>query len=293
MSQKTHQHEHYYVPAQSYWPITGSLGLGIFMVGFANWLHDKPIGHYLFFAGSLIIAFMMFGWFRDVIHESHKGLYSKQMDRSFRWGMAWFIFSEVMFFAAFFGALFYAREFSVPWLGGEGDRGSSHLLWPNFQAVWPLLNTPDPALFPAPKDIIGAWGIPALNTLILLTSGVTITIAHWGLVKKNRILLNIGLLFTIMLGLTFLYFQAHEYYEAYHHYNLTLKSGIYGSTFFMLTGFHGAHVTVGTIMLIVIFLRCLKGHFSPEHHFAFEAVAWYWHFVDVVWLFLFVFVYWL
>ncbi len=293
MSEKTHQYEHYYVPAQSHWPITGSIGLGIFMVGLANWIHGHAIGHYIFFAGSLCVAYMMFGWFRDVIHESHQGLYSKQMDRSFRWGMAWFIFSEVMFFAAFFGALFYARNLAVPWLGGEGDRGASHLLWPNFQAVWPLLNTPDPQLFPAPKEIINTWGLPALNTLLLLTSGVTITLAHWGLVKKKRAQLIIGLFLTIALGISFLCCQAYEYYEAYHHFSLTLGSGIYGSTFFMLTGFHGAHVTIGTIMLIVILLRCLKGHFTPEHHFGFEAVAWYWHFVDVVWLFLFVFVYWL
>lgn len=290
---KTPQHEHYYVPAQSHWPITGSIGLGLFMIGIANMLHQHLFGFFLFFAGSLIIAYMMFGWFRDVIHESHKGLYSKQMDRSFRWGMAWFIFSEVMFFAAFFGALFYARNFSVPWLGGQGDKSATHMLWPQFQAVWPLLVNPNPELFKGPKDIIGAWGVPALNTLILLTSGATITFAHWGLVRKHRKWLIIGLFLTIALGITFLFFQAHEYMEAYQDYGLTLGSGIYGSTFFMLTGFHGAHVTIGTIMLIVILLRCLKGHFTPEHHFAFEAVAWYWHFVDVVWLFLFVFVYWL
>ncbi|MBS0286513.1 MAG: cytochrome c oxidase subunit 3 [Proteobacteria bacterium] len=293
MSAKTHHYEHYYVPAKSHWPITGSIGLGIFMVGLANWIHGHAIGHYIFFAGSLCVAYMMFGWFRDVIHESRQGLYSKQMDRSFRWGMAWFIFSEVMFFAAFFGALFYAREFSVPWLGGEGYRGATHLLWPNFEASWPLINYPDPEKYPSPHEIIAPWGIPALNTLILLTSGVTITIAHWGLIKKNRVQLNLGLFLTVALGATFLCFQAYEYYEAYHHFKLTLGSGIYGSTFFMLTGFHGAHVTIGTIMLIIILMRCLKGHFTPEHHFGFEAVAWYWHFVDVVWLFLFVFVYWL
>lgn len=293
MSETTHQHEHYYVPTQSHWPITGSIGLACFMVGIANLLHGHIAGHYFFFIGSLLIVYMMFGWFRDVIHESHQGLYSKQMDRSFRWGMAWFIFSEVMFFAAFFGALFYARQFSVPWLGGEGARGVTHMLWPKFSAVWPLLKNPNPELYPDPKDVIDAWGIPALNTLILLTSGVTVTIAHWGLVKKKRPLLIIGLFFTIALGITFISFQAYEYIHAYHALNLTLNSGIYGSTFFMLTGFHGAHVTIGTIMLIVILLRCLKGHFTPEHHFGFEAVAWYWHFVDVVWLFLFVFVYWL
>jgi len=293
MSETTHQYEHYYVPAQSQWPITGSIGLACFMVGIANLLHGHIAGHYFFFFGSLCIVYMMFGWFRDVIHESHQGLYSKQMDRSFRWGMAWFIFSEVMFFAAFFGALFYARHFAVPWLGGEGARGASHLLWPKFSAVWPLLQNPNPELYHDPKDVINAWGIPALNTLILLTSGVTITIAHWGLIKKNRPQLIIGLFLTVALGITFISFQAYEYIHAYHALNLTLNSGIYGSTFFMLTGFHGAHVTIGTIMLIVILLRCLKGHFTPEHHFGFEAVAWYWHFVDVVWLFLFVFVYWL
>ena len=138
-----------------------------------------------------------------------------------------------------------------------------------------------------------AWGVPALNTAILLTSGVTITIAHWGLLKNKRPQLILGLAATVALGVLFLYFQVEEYAHAMHDLNLTLASGIYGSTFYMLTGFHGAHVTLGTIMLFVILLRCIKGHFTPEHHFGFEAVAWYWHFVDVVWLGLFVFVYWL
>lgn len=291
MTNKSLTYEHYYVPASSHWPITGSIGLGCIMTGFANLLHGHPSGHYFFYFGSLCIAYMMFGWFRDVIHESHQGLYSRQMDRSFRWGMAWFIFSEVMFFAAFFGALFYARNLAVPWLGGEGSKPATHLLWPQFEAVWPLLKNPDPAMFPNPKDVIGAWGIPALNTFLLLSSGATITWAHWGIVKNSRKQLIIGLFLTVALGATFLVFQVHEYHEAYQHLGLTLASGIYGSTFFMLTGFHGAHVTIGTIMLIVILLRCIKGHLTAEHHFAFEAVAWYWHFVDVVWLFLFVFVY--
>lgn len=285
--------EHYYVPAQSHWPITGSLGLGFIMIGAANLLHGHIIGHYFFLFGALAIAYMMFGWFRDVIKESQQGLYSKQMDRSFRWGMAWFIFSEVMFFAAFFGALFYARHLAVPWLGGLGEKGSSHLLWPNFQAIWPLLNNPDPQAFPGPQQTIYTWGLPALNTLLLLSSGATITWAHWGLLKNRRWQLITGLILTITLGILFLSLQAYEYQEAYHHYQLTMASGIYGSTFFMLTGFHGAHVTIGTLMLIIILLRCFKGHFTAQHHFAFEAVAWYWHFVDVVWLFLFVLVYWI
>jgi cytochrome c oxidase subunit 3 len=223
-----------------------------------------------------------------VINESEAGIYNTQVDRSFRWGMSWFIFSEVMFFAAFFGALYYARVFSVPWLGG-GDPGTNEVLWSGFEATWP---TNGPGDMGGEFNLLDPWKIPALNTLLLLSSGVTITLAHWALKKGNRGAL-IGWMFaTVALGIVFLGFQAHEYQEAYSsQYNLTLESGIYGSTFFMLTGFHGMHVTLGTIMLIVITLRCMKGHFTADRHFAFEAVAWYWHFVDVVWLGLFIFVY--
>jgi cytochrome c oxidase subunit 3 len=287
---------HYYVPNQSHWPITGSLGLGATVIGIANMLHGNSIGHLFFFVGALTMAYMMFGWFRDVIRESMQGMNSQQMDRSYRWGMAWFIFSEVMFFAAFFGALFYARQLSIPWLSGAEGIADTHVsthkyLWPNFTSEWPVIVNPDPEKFPGPEQHMGWKGIPLINTLLLLTSGVTITWAHHALRKCSRVQLAIGLFLTIALGATFLGYQAYEYYEAYHHMKLTLASGIYGSTFFMLTGFHGAHVTIGTIMLIIMFLRCLKGHFTPEHHFAFEAVAWYWHFVDFVWLGLFIFVY--
>lgn len=287
----TESYEHYYVPEQSHWPIVGAIGLGSMAVGGANLLHGEPVGHYFFLLGSLIIVAMMFGWFRDVIIESQKGLYSAQMDRSFRWGMFWFIFSEVMFFAAFFGALFYAREISVPWLAGMGSKTSTHMLWPDFVAAWPLMNNPDPSRFANPTGFIHAWGLPAINTLLLLTSGATLTWAHWGLLKKNRSQLKIGLFLTVALGIAFLICQAYEYIHAYHELGLTLSSGIYGSTFFMLTGFHGAHVTIGTLMLITLLGRAVKGHFTPQHHFAFEAIAWYWHFVDVVWLMLFVLVY--
>lgn len=290
----TLEHQPYYVPPQSYWPIIGCVGLFSLVIGFVNILHAHEYGWLIFLTGALITAFMMFGWFSSVIHESRGGLYSAQMDRSFRWGMVWFIFSEVMFFAAFFGALFYARELSVPWLGGIGAKVSTHeLLWDKFQATWPLLHNPNPQTYIGPKEVIGAWGIPAFNTLLLLSSGATITWAHHALKNNNRNILNVGLFLTIALGLTFLCFQAFEYHHAYSELGLKLSSGIYGTTFFMLTGFHGAHVTIGAIMLIIIFLRCLKGHFTPEKHFAFEAVAWYWHFVDVVWLMLFIFVYWL
>jgi len=224
-----------------------------------------------------------------VIRESLAGTYNKQVDVSFRMGMLWFIFSEVMFFGAFFGTLFYARNYSVPWLGGEGHGAlTNYFLWPHFSAAWP---TNGPADIGGAFSTMSAWGLPLLNTLLLLSSGVTITIAHHALRAGHRKLLLGFLAATIVLGALFLTFQAHEYAEAYEHLNLTLGSGIYGSTFFMLTGFHGLHVTLGAIMLTVIWFRCAKGHFSKEHHFGFEAVAWYWHFVDVVWLGLFLFVY--
>ena len=191
-------------------------------------------------------------------------------------------------------ALFYTRQLSVPWLGGDGAKAVTGLLWPGFEASWPS-NGPG-ALSPREDgsyEIIPAFGLPAINTALLLTSGLTITIAHHAMKMGNRGILKIFLALTFLLGFTFLGVQAHEYHEAYTEYGLQLGTGIYGSTFFMLTGFHGLHVTVGAIMLVVIWLRCLKGHFTPHQHFAFEAVAWYWHFVDVVWLGLFIFVYWL
>ncbi len=280
---------HYYVPHGSHWPIIGSFGLLGTVGGAGLWLNEANIGKPIMAVGIALILFMMFGWFGTVIRESLRGYYNKQVDTSFRMGMMWFIFSEVMFFAAFFGALFYARALSVPWLGGEGHGALTNFyLWPNFSPAWP---TNGPGDIGGRFGTMEPWGIPLLNTLLLLSSGVTITIAHHALRAGNRKLLLIFLALTIILGFTFLGFQAHEYIEAYTHLNLTLGSGVYGSTFFMLTGFHGLHVTLGAIMLTIIWLRCAKGHFTKDHHFAFEAVAWYWHFVDVVWLGLFMFVY--
>ncbi len=279
------QSARYFIPDPSRWPIFGSLALLCMAFGAALWMNEATWGKFLLIFGVCTLFYMMFGWFGTVAHESEGGSYNKQVDTSFRWGMSWFIFSEVMFFAAFFGALFYMRVLSVPWLGDLDHK----LIWPDFVAQWP---TAGPGL--AEKFTpMAAWGVPALNTLILLTSGVTVTIAHWGLLKNNRTQLIIGLFLTIALGMTFLGLQAYEYHEAYTDLNLKLTTGAYGSTFFMLTGFHGFHVTVGTLMLIVILGRCIAGHFTAEHHFGFEGVAWYWHFVDVVWLLLFVLVYWL
>jgi len=286
-------HGTYYIPKPSHWPLVGSIGLTTTLVGAASWLHVDWYGPYLFTLGLFILIFMMFGWFGQVIYENQKGLYDLQVDRSFRWGMCWFIFSEVCFFGAFFGALFYSRLWTVPFLGGEVHPITHITLWPDFKATWPVLTNPNNQIYVGAKEAMGAWGLAAINTLVLLTSGVTITWAHWALKLNKRHQLCIGLALTIVLGASFLMLQAHEYYDAYTDMNLTLDAGIYGTTFFMLTGFHGLHVTLGTIMLTVILIRSLRGHFTPERHFAFEAVAWYWHFVDVVWLFLFVFVYWL
>ena len=290
-------HEHYYVPAQSKWPIIATIGMLTTVYGVGTWFNDlkadraESNGPLIFFVGGLILAYMLFGWFGNVIKESRGGLYSPQMDRSFRWGMSWFIFSEVMFFAAFFGALFYIRYWAGPWLGGEGDKGVANMLWPNFEYTWPLLNNPDPKLFPAPSGVISAWGLPLLNTILLVTSSFTVTFAHHALKKNNRKQLKIWLALTVLLGISFLFFQVEEYIHAYNELGLTLGSGIYGATFFMLTGFHGAHVTLGALILTVMLVRIWRGHFDADQHFGFEAASWYWHFVDVVWIGLFVFVY--
>jgi cytochrome c oxidase subunit 3 len=284
-----HADDSYYVPHGTRWPIIGSLGMITMMASAAFWVNDASFAPWTFLAGVLILVYMMFGWFGDVIRESEAGLYNDQVDTSFRMGMMWFIFSEVMFFAVFFGALFYARMLSVPWLGGEGSGAyTNELLWQGYEAVWP---TAGPDELGGDFQTVPAFGVPFVNTLILLFSGLTVTLAHHALKKNNRGPLVAWLFATVLLGFLFVFLQVEEYIEAYQHLGLTLGSGIYGSTFFMLTGFHGMHVTLGAIMLLVIAIRCLRGHFKPDQHFGFEAVAWYWHFVDVVWLGLFIFVY--
>jgi cytochrome c oxidase subunit 3 len=278
-------HGGYYLPAPSYWPILGSAALLGLTLGATLLINQVAGGGWVLLAGFILLVWMLFGWFGQVIGESEKGLYNQQVDLGFRWSMSWFIFSEVMFFAAFFGALYYVRILSVPDLTSADNA----LLWPGYTGGWP---TQGPGLKEA-FEPMGAWGIPAWNTLILLSSGVTVTWAHWGLKQGKRSQLIAGLFATVALGLLFIGLQAYEYYHAYTELGLTLGAGVYGATFFMLTGFHGFHVTLGTIMLITILGRSLAGHFTPERHFAFEAVSWYWHFVDVVWLGLFIFVYWL
>jgi len=287
-------YQKYYVPYQSVWPIMGAVALFLMGYGAAHWIMSieksgHSLGVYSLLCGFLLLIFMLFGWFGHVINESLSGFYSQQMDRSFRQGMSWFIFSEIMFFMAFFGALFYARMIAVPWLDGAGNNAmTAEILWPTFDAIWPLTKTPG-----GTETQSMVWnGIPLYNTIILLTSSVTLQFAHSGLEQGKYTQLGFFLPLTVILGALFLFLQGHEYIHAYQELGLRLDSGIYGNTFFLLTGFHGLHVTLGALFLTVIFLRILiKGHFTPERHFGFQAAAWYWHFVDVVWLNLFVFVY--
>ena len=287
----SHAEDKYYVPHGSHWPIVGTTGLLFLMVGVSAWLNGGDTGFWVMLVGFAILIFMLVGWFGEVISESEGGLYNAQVGMSFRMGMFWFIFSEVMFFSAFFGALFYARNMAIPWLGGESNNFFTNLmLWEGYESTWPS-NGPGNA--GGEFEPMSPFGLPLINTALLLSSSVTLTIAHHAILKGQRSMVKLFLAATFILGFIFVFLQAEEYIEAYQHLNLTMESGIYGSTFFMLTGFHGMHVTIGAIMLTIIWFRVLKGHFTPDKHFAFEAVAWYWHFVDVVWVALYVFVYWM
>jgi cytochrome c oxidase subunit 3 len=283
----------YYLPEPSRWPITASLGVFVLLFGVVFWVNGQGAGPWIMLAGAAVLIYLLKGWFSQVIDENLTGRYNGQVDRSFRQGMFWFIISEVFFFLTFFGCLYYLRNITLPYLGGEGWLAESNMLWQGFQYAWPPLQLPDATNYVEAKQAMGPMGIPLINTIILLSSGGTLTVAHWGLKNGNNRQLVTWLAATIFLGVVFFILQAYEYGHAYAAMDLTLKSGIYGSTFYMLTGFHGLHVTIGTIMLMVILGRAIKGHFSPHNHFAFEGVAWYWHFVDVVWIGLYVFVYWL
>lgn len=287
----SHSDDRYYVPHESHWPAVGSAGLLFLMVGVSVWLNGSTPGFWIMMGGVAVIIYMVVGWFANVINESVTGMYNAQVDKSFRMGMMWFIFSEVMFFLAFFGALFYVRTMVLPWLGGESNNFFTNaVLWSGFESTWP---SNGPAGMGGEFLVMGPVGLPLINTVILLTSSVTITVAHHALIAGKRGVLSGFLAATFILGFIFIGLQAYEYVHAYNDLNLRLTTGIYGSTFFLLTGFHGLHVTLGAIMLLVIWFRVLRGHFTRENHFAFEAVAWYWHFVDVVWVGLYIFVYWL
>jgi cytochrome c oxidase subunit III len=283
---------YYFVPNPSRHPALAALGLFFVILGAGQWINGADWGKYSLIAGMLIWLGVLFQWFSEAVSESEGGKYGHKIDLSFRWSMSWFIFSEVMFFGAFFSALWWARAHSVPALGSLDNA----VLWPDFKAVWPSLvagATASPAGIVEPFTTMTPFWLPTINTALLLTSGVTLTIAHHALVVGNRSKTIMFMWMTVLLGIIFLLVQGYEYYHAYHELNLKLSSGVYGSTFFMLTGFHGFHVFIGMLMLLFITLRLQKGHFTPERHFGFEGAAWYWHFVDVVWLGLYILVYWL
>jgi cytochrome c oxidase subunit 3 len=283
---------HYYVPQPSRHPAFAAFGLFFVIFGAANWINGVGWGKFSVLFGMLWLFWVLFQWFRDAAQESEAGKYGRKIDLSFRWSMSWFIFSEVMFFGAFFTALWWMRGHSVPALGGVDNA----LLWPEFKALWPSTSpgaTASPAGIIEPFQTMGPFWLPTINTALLLTSGVTLTIAHHALRAGHRGTTVLWMWVTVLLGAAFACVQGYEYFHAYTDLNLKLSSGAYGSTFFMLTGFHGFHVIVGMLMLLFITIRLMKGHFSAERHFGFEGAAWYWHFVDVVWLFLYTLVYWL
>jgi cytochrome c oxidase subunit 3 len=283
---------YYFIPSPSRFPAQASLGLFFVILGAGQWVNGVSWGAYSLALGMVIWLFTLYQWFSVAIAESESGLYSDRIDVSFRWSMSWFIFSEVMFFAAFFGALYWARVHALPMLGNLDHQ----VLWPDFKAVWPSAGggaTASPAGIVEPFATMGPFWLPTINTALLLTSGVTLTIAHHALIANQRSKTILWMWITVLLGAIFLVVQGYEYFYAYSTLNLKLSSGIFGSTFFMLTGFHGFHVFVGMLMLLFITLRLQKGHFTPARHFGFEGAAWYWHFVDVVWLGLYFLVYWL
>ena len=283
---------YYYVPHASRHPAMAALGLFFVILGAGQWVNGAEWGKYCLFFGLAFWLVVMYQWFGDAIAESEGGQYGHKIDLSFRWSMSWFIFSEVMFFGAFFSALWWARAHSVPALGSLDNA----LLWPDFKAVWPTAAagmTASPAGIIEPFQTMTPFWLPTINTALLLTSGVTLTIAHHALIENKRDTTIKFMWLTGLLGVVFLFVQGYEYAHAYSDMNLKMTSGVYGSTFYMLTGFHGFHVFLGMLMLLVITLRLQKGHFTSDKHFGFEGAAWYWHFVDVVWLGLYILVYWM
>ena len=292
MSSTTHgSTPYYFVPGPSRHPAMAALGMFFVLLGASQWINGADWGKWSLAFGMALFLGVLYQWFKEAIHESETGQYGHKIDLSFRWSMSWFIFSEVMFFGAFFTALWWARSHSMPALGNLENA----LLWPDFKAVWPSMAagvTGSPAGIVEPFSTMTPFWLPTINTALLLTSGVTLTIAHHALIAGNRGRTIAFMWMTVILGTTFLGVQGYEYFHAYSDLNLKMTSGVFGSTFYMLTGFHGFHVFVGMLMLLFITLRLQKGHFTPERHFGFEGAAWYWHFVDVVWLGLYVLIYW-
>ena len=268
MAQAHAKHHDYHLVNPSPWPIIGSVSAFVLALALIFAMHGR-VSYWWLAPGIIGVLYTMFSWWVDVIKEAHQGDHTPVVQLHLRYGMIMFIASEVMFFVAWFWAFFDASLFfSEPAQYARVQATGGH---------WP----------PAGLEVLNPWHLPLVNTLILLTSGTTVTWAHHSLLHNDRQGLKTGLWLTIILGLLFTSIQAYEYINA----PFDFKNNIYGATFFMATGFHGAHVIIGTIFLAVCLVRAYLGHFRPEQHFGFEAAAWYWHFVDVVWLFLFTCIY--
>lgn len=253
----------YHLVDPSPWPLLSSIGALCLTFGAVMYMHSYKGGEFTLFLGFSIIIYCMFVWWRDIVREAtFQGHHTRKVQAGLRYGMILFIASEIMFFVAFFWAFFHAS------LAPSVEMG----------AIWP----------PQGISVFNPWQIPFVNSLLLLTSGASVTWAHHAILSGNKQQAIYALIITICLAAAFTGLQAYEYIEA----PFTISDSVYGSTFFMATGFHGAHVFIGTIFLSICLLRLYLSHFSPNHHFGFEAAAWYWHFVDVVWLFLFVSIYW-
>lgn len=272
----------YFVPSPSLYPNVINWGLFLLALGFVLKLNALG-GVLLMLAGVVLILYGSLAWVGDVVCENESGRYQKWEDRSFRVGMGYFIGAELVFFTAFILALMYLRVFAIPALGATPD------LWPGFAGTWPTSGPAGKSFTP-----IDAWGVPAANTLLLLLSAASIAWSRAGIVKNNRGQMGVGILITLMVGVVFIASQLLEYGHAASKFGVEITTGAYGSMFYMLTGFHGIHLLAGLILLVAVLLRSFVGHFSPEHHFGLDAVAWYWNFVVVApGLLVFIYFYWL
>lgn len=258
---KNHFNHPYHLVDYRPWPLTGAIGVLTLVTGIVKWFHNFNIN--LLILGYIIVILTIYQWWRDICREGTlQGKHTILVTKGLRWGIILFIISEIFFFLSFFWAFFHRR------LSPNIEIGT---IWPPFRI------TP-----------FNPFQIPLLNTIILISSGITVTWAHHAIIENNHTQITQGLFFTIILGIYFTILQAYEYLEA----PFTIADRIYGSTFFIATGFHGLHVIIGTIFLLICLIRHISFHFSNNHHFGFEAAAWYWHFVDVVWLFLYISIYW-
>jgi cytochrome c oxidase subunit 3 len=289
-----HKHGTYYVPEHSSRPITTAIGLFFLGLGSILLTENPSAGIVLFIIGVLITGLTLIFWFRDVILENRRGLHDAQMDRTYRWGMFWYLISQAALVLTFFGAVFFARLIIIPGLGGHIDdafKVTHLLLWPDFTSHWPLANNPDPSSFEGPSEIMTIWGWPLVN-LLLVVLNVLFVISAQKAVKKNlHRLVTKNMMAVTLLGATFLGLHIYSLYEAIFDYGISLDSGIYGSTFVMINVLIILNVFITLLVMIFLLPRCIKGEFGAKHHFAIDAIAWLWYFIAAMWFLSFLFLY--